>query len=126
MIPQTSAQRPTLALHHRKSVGGLTGQQLSELRRAYSAVIPIRDERGYYHHAGIHGLPLPIYCKHGDLLFLSWHRAYLYFFELALRDQVPGVSLPWWNWTSQAAHTSARKSPAARADSSTRSSPRGP
>jgi tyrosinase len=40
------------------------------VRRAYSTVLPIQDERGYNHHAGIHGLPLPIYCKHGDLLFL--------------------------------------------------------
>jgi tyrosinase len=106
MMPQTSAQRPALTLHHRKSIGRLTDQQLSDVRRAYSTVLPIQDERGYNHHAGIHGLPLPIYCKHGDLLFLPWHRAYLYFFELALQDQVPEVSLPWWYWTSRSAHTS--------------------
>ncbi len=93
-MPQASARRPALALHHRKSIGKLTDRQLSGLRRAYNAVLPIQDERGYNHHVGIHGLPLPIYCKHGDLLFLPWHRAYLYFFELALRDQVSEVSLP--------------------------------
>ena len=76
MMPQTSAQRPALTLHHRKSIGRLTDQQLSDVRRAYSTVLPIQDERAYNHHAGIHGLPLPIYCKHGDLLFLPWHRAY--------------------------------------------------
>ncbi|HEX5850727.1 MAG TPA: tyrosinase family protein [Rubrobacter sp.] len=106
MMPQTSTSRTAIALHHRKSVGRLTDRQLSDLREAYRAVLPIQDERGYNHHAGIHGLPLPIYCKHGDLLFLPWHRAYLYFFELALRDQVPDVSLPWWNWASRAAHAS--------------------
>jgi tyrosinase len=30
---------------------------------------------------------------------VAWHRAYLYFFELALRDQVADVTLPWWDWT---------------------------
>ncbi len=60
-MPQASARRPALALHHRKSIGKLTDKQLSGLRRAYNAVLPIQDERGYNHHAGIHGLPLPIY-----------------------------------------------------------------
>ncbi|TPV99064.1 MAG: Grixazone synthase [Beijerinckiaceae bacterium] len=32
-------------------------------------------------------------------LFLPWHRAYLYNFEMAMRDRVPGVTLPWWDWT---------------------------
>lgn len=26
-------------------------------------------------------------------------RGYLYFFEQALQDLVPGVTLPWWDWT---------------------------
>ena len=32
-------------------------------------------------------------------LFLPWHRAYLYNWEMAMRDQVPGVTVPWWDWT---------------------------
>lgn len=32
-------------------------------------------------------------------LFLPWHRAYLYNFEMAMRDRVPAVTLPWWDWT---------------------------
>ena len=62
----------------------------------------IGDERGYGYHAGVHGLPLPIGCDnaHGTPYCLPWHRAYLYFFERALRDQVPDVTLPWWNWTA--------------------------
>jgi tyrosinase len=32
-------------------------------------------------------------------LFLPWHRAYLYTWEMAMRDRVPGVTLPWWDWT---------------------------
>jgi tyrosinase len=38
-------------------------------------------------------------CVHHEPLFLPWHRAYLYYFELALQRQVPGVSLVWWDWT---------------------------
>lgn len=58
----------------------------------------VSDDRGYQYWAGVHGLPLPVYCQHGSQLFLPWHRAYLYFFEKALQDQVPGVTLPWWDW----------------------------
>ena len=32
-------------------------------------------------------------------LFLPWHRAYLYNWEMAMRDRVPDVTLPWWDWT---------------------------
>ena len=42
--------------------------------------------------------------EHGTRLFLPWHRAYLYFFELALRDLVPDAALAWWDWTSAASH----------------------
>jgi tyrosinase len=33
-------------------------------------------------------------------LFLPWHRAYLYFLEKALQDQVPNVTMPYWDWRS--------------------------
>jgi len=60
----------------------------------------IGDERGYNFFAGLHGLPRPMDCTvaHGRPYFLPWHRAYLYFFERALRDQVPDVMLTWWDW----------------------------
>lgn len=60
----------------------------------------LSDDRGYQAWAGIHGLPLPISCTHHNHLFLPWHRAYLYFFEKALQDRVPGETLPGWDWTS--------------------------
>ncbi len=44
-----------------------------------------------------------MYCTHNSPLFLAWHRAYLYFFELALRDQVAGAGLAWWDWTADQA-----------------------
>ena len=88
----------------RNSVTRLTPRQLADLRSAYAAVKQITDERGFDYWAGIHGLPLPISCEHHTALFLPWHRAYLYFFELALQDQMPGVTQPWWDWTARAAH----------------------
>jgi tyrosinase len=72
----------------------------------------ISDERGYNYLAGIHGLPLPVSCWHGQRrrrgvllrLFLPWHRAYLYVFEQAVRDVVPDCFIPWWDWRSESSH----------------------
>ena len=93
-------QHPAVALHQRRSVTQLSPDQLATLRTAFEAVQALGDDRGYQYHAGIHGLPLPKYCKiaHGQALFLPWHRAYLYNFELALRDQVADAALAWWDW----------------------------
>ena len=91
------ARAPT-RLRHRRSARRLSNGQLAELRQAVSKAQRIGDDRGYQYWAGVHGLPLPTYCQHGTQLFLPWHRAYLYFFEKALQDQVPGVTLPWWDW----------------------------
>lgn len=87
------------ALHHRRSVRRLTSGQLADLREAITAAQAIGDDRGFQYWAGIHGLPLPISCVHHRELFLPWHRAYLYLFEKTLQDRVPGVTLPWWDWT---------------------------
>lgn len=85
---------------HRKSVTKLSEAQLVDLRRAFAQVIALAplDDRGYQYFAGWHGVPLGL-CVHHEPLFLPWHRAYLYYFELALQRQVPGVSLAWWDWT---------------------------
>src|SRR4051812_49564592 len=84
----------------RRSATRLTAGQRQKLRDSFAAVQKIDDDRGYGYHAGIHGLPLPIGCDnaHGSDYFLPWHRAYLYFFERALRDQVPDAMLTWWDW----------------------------
>ena len=92
-------------LRHRKNVTGLLPRQAAAVRAGFAAVSGITDERGFAYHAGIHGLPLPVSCFHGSRLFLPWHRAYLYLFELALQDQVPAASLPWWDWSSAQSHT---------------------
>src|SRR3954471_23932528 len=93
-------QKPTVQLRFRRSAARLTAGQLQLLRDGFQAMYGIADERGYQHHAGIHGLPLPIGCDnaHGTPYFLPWHRAYLYFFERALRDRVADAMLTWWDW----------------------------
>jgi tyrosinase len=93
----TSAPR---RLRHRRSARRLTSGQLADIRQAFAAAQEINDERGFQSLAGIHGLPLPISCVHHRELFLPWHRAYLYFLEKALQERVPGVTLPWWDWTA--------------------------
>jgi tyrosinase len=85
-------------VHHRRSVDKLSAQQLDDLRKAIAAVLGLRDTRGYQYFAGWHGVAFG-WCEHHNAFFLPWHRQYLYYFELALRDQVPNVSLPWWDWT---------------------------
>ena len=91
-------------LSYRKNVAMLREPQLAVVRRAFSASMQVGDDRGWLHWAGIHGLPLPMYCQHHTPLFLAWHRAYLYYFELTLKEYEPTVTLPWWDWTSAWSH----------------------
>lgn len=97
------ARHPAATVRFRRDAARLTTGQRQALRDAFSAVYAIPDDRGYEYFAGIHGLPLPIGCEnaHGTPYFLPWHRAYLYFFERALRDRVPKASLVWWNWATE-------------------------
>jgi len=100
-----SPQQPTVPVRHRLNIDAMTDAQLAGFRAAMSASMAIGDERGYNYQAGIHGLPLPISCDiaHGQPIFLPWHRAYLYFFELSIRGQGADVTLPWWDWTADPA-----------------------
>jgi tyrosinase len=88
----------------RKAIRGLSTQDLTKFRNAVSRQKASSDERGYNHYAGLHSLPLPTECQHGTLLFLPWHRAYLYFWERALQDRVSGVGIPYWDWTAEVSH----------------------
>lgn len=94
-------QRQAVPVRHRPSIDEMTGPQVEALRDAFGAMQEIGDDRGYSHHAGHHGLPNPKECgkAHGFPVFLTWHRAYLYRFEQALRDTGHDVMLPWWDWT---------------------------
>jgi hypothetical protein len=83
----------------RRDVEQLSVDGLISLREAFRQSMALDDDRGFQHHAGIYGLPMPIYSMHNQPLFLPWNRAWLYFFEQALRDRVPEVTLPWWDWS---------------------------
>lgn len=92
--------------------------QIDRLRRAYTRFKSLNDDRGFDFFASLHGLSLPIWCEHGTPLFLPWHRAYLYFYELALQSRLgqrftvvnpqvaefANVGLPWWDWASPESH----------------------
>ena len=93
----------------RQGVHNLTAADVDALRGAYSQMMALadRDNRSWFAFAGIHGDPdhKCWHYQHSDRfspnleLFLPWHRAYLYNWEMAMRDRVPDVTLPWWDWT---------------------------
>ena len=56
----------------RVEVRAMTSDQLASFRQAVTASMGVSDDRGYSAWAGIHGLPLPISCQHGNSLFLPW------------------------------------------------------
>jgi len=91
----------------RLGVHNLDAGQVAALRSSYQQMMAITDNRGYQYLAGLHGVP-SWYCWHHQQnahsaqqmqLFLPWHRAYMYNWEMAMRDRVAGVTLPWWDWT---------------------------
>lgn len=93
----------------RKPVRNLSEPELSNLRLGYKKTMEIRDNRGYLHYAGNHGIPDWL-CWHGPKtvwdvpdarLFFPWHRAYLYRFEQVLQDQVSDITIPWWDWRTK-------------------------
>jgi len=90
-------------LRNRQGVHNLSDAEIGAFRDAYGQMMAITDNRGFAYFAGLHGIP-NWYCQHSTdtapaFLFLPWHRAYLYNFELAARSRVASVSLPWWDWT---------------------------
>src|SRR5947209_17392316 len=97
---------PPGTVRHRISVAKLNQVQLDSYREAIqqAAQFSPGDNRGFQWFAGQHGIPgnfcqHHVQSEHGRRFFLPWHRAYLYFLELALQDLVPDVTQPWWDWT---------------------------
>jgi len=97
---------PPGTVRHRISAAKLNQHQLDSYREAIlqAAQFSPGDNRGFQWFAGQHGIPgnfcqHHVQSEHGRRFFLPWHRAYLYFFELALQDLVPDVTQPWWDWT---------------------------
>jgi tyrosinase len=83
----------------RKNVATLMPEELALLRDAIREMRTYdpyyQDERSFSYWARIHAN----LCQHGWEEFLTWHRAYLYFFEQRLQDVHPTVTLPYWDWT---------------------------
>src|SRR4051795_8459783 len=92
---------------YRLPVRTASAPHMVTFRAALGQAQAIPDNRGYNHIAGFHGAPGQ-YCWHHQhsqrtavqaRLFLPWHRAYLWWLEQALQDQVDGAALVWWDWT---------------------------
>jgi tyrosinase len=64
--------------------------------------LPAANPRSWAAQAGIHGTVTGGFnlCQHGSPHFLSWHRAYLFYFEQIIRDLTGDkrFALPYWNW----------------------------
>ncbi|MER8929199.1 tyrosinase family protein [Mesorhizobium sp. M0767] len=93
---------------------------LETLMRAWKGIkdLPPDDPNSFFMIGGFHGEPFRGagwgssaywggYCNHGNVLFPTWHRAYLMRLEDALRS-IPAcedVALPYWDETSEASLT---------------------
>ncbi|KAK3381229.1 hypothetical protein B0H63DRAFT_475126 [Podospora didyma] len=99
----------------RKDVSTLSQSEMDTLIKAFQHIcyeLPPDDENSFQVIAGYHGMPFrgagwgdpsPAwwggYCNHGNILFPTWHRAYVLRLELALRT-APGcedLAMPYWN-----------------------------
>ena len=119
-----SLQRRLLAssLRVRPDIASLSEEQLGSLRNGVAAMkaLPASDPRSWRFQANIHGTlgpatsPLFNQCEHGTLLFLAWHRGYLYYFERILRQAAgdPSLTLPYWDWTASPTLPAAFRTPA--------------
>lgn len=98
----------------RKNVRDLTKKEQDDLIRAFVGVQSAKstDEDSFFVIAGYHGEPFRGagwgnpqwwggYCNHGNVLFPTWHRAYLHRLEKALQKHVPGIAIPYWDETEQ-------------------------
>ncbi len=84
-------------LRVRKNILDLSQEEVADLRQAFTLLY---ESREYQQFAGI--LTRFGHTQQNDLLFLPWARAYFNEFELLLGKSVPGVTLPYWDYTSEA------------------------
>jgi tyrosinase len=96
----------------RKDITTLTQDELTLLIKAWTGIQAKdpEDEYSFFKIAGYHGMPFRGagwgnsqwwggYCHHGNVLFPTWHRAYVYRLEEALRriEGCENVTMPYWN-----------------------------
>lgn len=88
---------------------------LDDLMRAWKGIkeLPPTELKSFFTLGGYHGEPFigpgaidnqwwGGYCNHGNVLFPTWHRAYVLKLEQALQSIVPDVMMPYWDQTSEA------------------------
>jgi hypothetical protein len=94
--------RPT---RRRITPGSPEAQAMMELyKEAVSQMkgLSAADGRSWVKQASLHGTASAFtFCKHRTSHFVSWHRAYLFYFEKICRKLCgdPTFALPYWNWT---------------------------
>lgn len=82
-------------------------QPLEDVITAFRGIMKLPPKKlfSFFNLSGYHGAPFIDregekrdywggYCNHGNVLFPTWHRAYLHLFEKALQSIVPHVGLP--------------------------------
>ncbi|MEM9920991.1 MAG: tyrosinase family protein [Bacteroidota bacterium] len=102
-LAEAIRNRPT---RYRMRAGG--GAAVDQAASIYSDAVrqmkalPSTNPRSWVAQARIHGTPASFnFCRHNTLHFLSWHRAYLFYFE-KICQTLTGESkfgLPYWNWS---------------------------
>lgn len=99
-VPTNAFRHETQSVKVRKNVNCLSPEELTRFRNAVAQMKSLdayeQDERSFGYWARIHAN----LCQHSWEQFLTWHRAYLYFFEQRLQDIDPTVTLPYWDWAA--------------------------
>jgi tyrosinase len=85
-------------LRVRKNLLALSEQEILDLQNAFRLLYE-DPQQPYQRCAEI--LPRFGHTDRNDLLFLPWARAYFNTFEKLLQAQVPTVTLPYWDYTSE-------------------------
>lgn len=106
-------------MQYRLAVSASGDSHMGKYIKAIDLSKKMQDNRGFYHFAGLHGVPENL-CWHHQFsnqsnltarLFLPWHRAYLHRLEQSLQDSILDVAIPWWNWAKTQDIPSAFSSP---------------
>jgi tyrosinase len=94
---------------YRLPVGATNQDYMTRFRESMGKIqqYPYADKRSFGMIGGFHGIPSE-FCWHHQFnqhdprplrLFLPWHRAYLWWLEQDLQDEVDETAIPWWDWT---------------------------
>jgi Common central domain of tyrosinase/Polyphenol oxidase middle domain len=99
----------------RKNVYSLTVAEINSIKTGITNMkaLPHTNPTSWLYQAAIHGTTLPdalpswntCHQAGASFFFLAWHRMYCYFFERILRDKSgdPNLTLPYWNYQTNAA-----------------------